>query len=210
MMTERRSLPLTVQVETRGDGPDAKLVIRGYGATYKTRSVDLGGFTEEILPGAFDQVLADERLDVVGLFNHDQNMVLGRTRSGTMRLATDDAGLSYEINPPATRMDVVDLIRRGDVYGSSFAFTTDPDNEDWTTDKDGKHVRYIRAVTGLFDTGPVLTPAYDATTTAVAQRSFNKYLQTHRPALELPAFQRDAKTEKALRRFLRQHGRKIW
>jgi hypothetical protein len=53
----------------------------------------------------------------------------------------------------------------------------------------------------------VLTPAY--IDTSVAVRSLEKHLQTHRPALKLPALRRDAKTEKAIRRFLRQHGRKV-
>jgi len=205
MEREIRITPLPLELEDRGDN---KYMIKGYGAMYGTRSVDLGGFTEEIMPGAFDRVLADERLDVMGLFNHDQNLVLGRTRSGTMRLSADDRGLRYEIDPPASRGDVIELIRRGDVYGSSFAFTVDRDGEDWKTE-DGAHVRYIRAVTGLYDTGPVLSPAYDSTSTMVAQRSFDRYLQTHRPALVVPALKRDAIAENRLREFLKQHGHKI-
>jgi hypothetical protein len=203
-MTEIRALPLPLTVETRDDG---KTVIRGMAAKYNTRSVDLGGFTEEIRPGAFDAVMQKDGRNVVGLYNHDQNYVLGTERAGTLRLAATSEGLAYEIDPPATRQDVVELIRRSDVYGSSFAFTVARDGDEWTTDDNGKHLRYIRSIEGLYDVGPVLTPAYGDTSVAV--RSLEKHLQTHRPALKLPALRRDAKTEKAIRRFLRQHGRKV-
>jgi HK97 family phage prohead protease len=176
-------------------------------ARYNTRSVDLGGFTEEIRPGAFDAVLQSEGRNVVGLYNHESNYVLGTERAGTLRLAATADGLAYEIDPPATRQDVIELIQRGDLFGSSFAFTVARDGDEWTTDDSGKHLRYIRAIDGLYDVGPVLTPAY--IDTSVAVRSLEKHLQTHRPALKLPALRRDARTEKAIRRFLRQHGRKV-
>lgn len=204
MNIERRDVPLPLTIETRDDG---KPLIRGMAARYNVRSVDLGGFTEEIRPGAFDGVMRAEGRNVVGLFNHEQNFVLGTERAKTLRLAATDAGLGYEIDPPQTRQDVVELIQRGDVWGSSFAFTVERDGDEWTTDEDGRHLRYIRAINGLYDVGPVLTPAYGDTSVAV--RSLEKHLQTHRPALKLPALRRDAKTEDAIRAFLSQHGHKV-
>lgn len=204
MQLERRDVPLPLKVETRADG---RPLIRGMAARYNVRSVDLGGFTEEIRPGAFDGVMKSEGRNVVGLFNHEQNFVLGTERAKTLRLAVRDDGLGYEIDPPQTRQDVVELIQRGDVWGSSFAFTVERDGDEWTTDDDGRHLRYIRAIGGLYDVGPVLTPAYQDTSVAV--RSLEKHLQTHRPALKLPELRRDAKTEQAIRRFLAEHGHKV-
>jgi len=206
MDIERRSVPLPLRIETRDDGTR---IIRGMAARYRVRSVDLGGFTEEIVPGAFDGVMKREGRNVVGLFNHDSNIVLGTERAGTLRLSAMDEGLGYELNPPATRADVVELIQRGDVWGSSFAFTIARDGDEWTTDDEGRHLRLVRQVDGLYDVGPVLTPAYGDTSVTVARRSLEKHLQSHRPALKLPALKRDAKTEKSVRRFLRQHGYKV-
>jgi HK97 family phage prohead protease len=203
---ERRSIPLPLSIETRADG---KSVIRGMAARYRVRSVDLGGFTEEIMPGAFDGVMKREGRNVVGLFNHDSNIVLGTERARTLRLSAMEDGLGYELDPPATRADIVELIQRGDVWGSSFAFTIARDGDEWTTDDDGQHLRYVRQIDGLYDVGPVLTPAYGDTSVTVARRSLERHLQSHRPALKLPALRRDAKTETAIRRFLRQHGRKV-
>lgn len=201
---ERRDLPLPLMVETRENGSP---VIRGMAAKYRVRSVDLGGFTEEIMPGAFDDVMAAEGRNVVCLYNHDSNYVLGTERGKTLRLSCVADGLRYECDPPATRQDCVELIKRSDVYGSSFAFSLAKDGDEWTTDEDGRHLRYIRRIDGLYDVGPVLSPAYDSTSAAV--RSLEQHLQTHRPALKLCGLARNSKNETAIRRFLRQHGRSI-
>src|SRR5688572_16918348 len=63
--------------------------------------------------------------DARALFNHDPNMLLGRAGAGTLRLSTDARGLRYEIDIPDTTVgrDVATSIARGDLAGSSFAFS---------------------------------------------------------------------------------------
>jgi len=206
MELERRSLPLPLNVETRDDGAT---LIRGMAAMYKKRSVDLGGFTEEIMPGAFDSVLAREGRNIVSAWNHNMDIPLGSERAGTLRVYSTDDGLGYEVNPPSTRADIVELIRRGDVYGSSFAFTIARDGEEWTKDDNGNPLRYVRAIENVYELGPVLSPAYPDSSVSVARRSLERFLQTDRPALIVPTLKRNAAVEKSLRRFLRQHGHKI-
>jgi HK97 family phage prohead protease len=173
-------------VESRADG---RTSIVGYAAVYNRLSLDLGGFKEEILPGAFDKILSRQRgrQDVVALFNHDSNIVLGRTSSGTLELSSDDKGLRYVVTPPVSRADVLELIQRRDVRGSSFAFTVDKAGESFRTGEDGKAVRQIREVSGLYDVGPVLVPAYPSTSAAVAMRSYEAWLaeQTQEPAAQV-------------------------
>jgi HK97 family phage prohead protease len=164
-------------VESRADG---RAAIIGYAAVYNRLSLDLGGFREEILPGAFDKILNRQRGkgDVVALFNHDSNIVLGRTSSGTLELSSDTKGLRYVVTPPVSRADVLELIQRRDVQGSSFAFTVDPKQESFRTGEDGKAIRQIREVSGLYDVGPVLVPAYPQTSASVALRSYEAWLAT--------------------------------
>jgi HK97 family phage prohead protease len=164
-------------VESRADG---RAAIIGYAAVYNRLSLDLGGFREEILPGAFDKILSRQRGkgDVVALFNHDSNIVLGRSSSGTLELSSDDKGLKYVVTPPVSRADVLELIQRRDVRGSSFAFTVDAKNESFRTGEDGKAIRQIREVSGLYDVGPVLNPAYPSTSASVAMRSYEAWLAT--------------------------------
>jgi HK97 family phage prohead protease len=172
-------------VESRADG---RAAIVGYAAVYNRLSLDLGGFREEILPGAFDKILTRQRgkQDVVALFNHDSNIVLGRTSSGTLELSSDEKGLRYVVTPPVSRVDVMELISRRDVRGSSFAFTVDKSGEGFRQGDDGNAVRQIREVSGLYDVGPVLVPAYPSTSAAVAMRSYEAWMQSQQ-AVEIPA-----------------------
>ena len=166
---ERRILA-TEDVEMRvTDGDKPK--ITGYGAKFGKWSLDLGGFTEKIRKGAFDEAL--ENSDVRALKNHDPNLLLGRTSSGTMRLSGNSVGLRFEVDVPdtVTGRDTVTEIRRGDLSGCSFSFTTAED--DWKYNEDGTVERTIIKVGKLYDVGPVTYPAYPDTT--VAARSLDAF-----------------------------------
>jgi len=177
MDIERRVMPFEDEdelvIEPRQNGQAA---IVGYAAVYNRLSLDLGGFREEIMPGAFDRFLGRAKPDVVALYNHDSNIVLGRTTSGTLELSSDDKGLRYVVTPPASRDDIMELIARRDVRGSSFAFTVDKAGESFRTAENGKAIRQIKEVKGLYDVGPVLTPAYPASSATVAMRSYEAWL----------------------------------
>jgi HK97 family phage prohead protease len=167
-------------LEARANGTQ---VLTGYAAVYNRFSLPLreGGsaFREVIRPGAFDRILTRQRgkQDVVALLNHDSNMILGRTSSGTLELSSDDKGLRYTVTPPDTQVgrDTLELVRRRDLRGSSFAFAVNDAGQHWTSDDQGA-VREIREVSMLADVSVVLTPAYPASSVAVAQRSYEAWL----------------------------------
>lgn len=153
-MNEMRTI--TEPVELR-DGDDGQPVAFGYAARFDTLSQNLGGFVERVEPGTFAKTIVEA--DVRALFNHDPNFVLGRNRSGTLRLAEDTEGLAYSIDLPDTTAgrDVRNLLKRGDVTGSSFGFRTV--QQDWSETDDGFPLRTLKAVS-LRDVGPVTFPAY--------------------------------------------------
>jgi HK97 family phage prohead protease len=139
-------------------------IVRGYAAVYNSDSEWMGGFYEQIAPGAFDSVLDN---DVRAYFNHDENLLLGRVSSGTLRIGVDDRGLWYEVDMPNTSYanDLVELMKRGDVNQSSFAFLIERDR--WE-ERGGKTYRIIEKVSRLLDVSPVAQPAYpDATSELV-------------------------------------------
>ena len=155
-------------VDTRISKRNGKQVIEGHAAIYDSPSEDLGGFTERIQQGAFDNVLEN---DVRAYFNHDPNFILGRTTSGTLRISTDDTGLKYEFDVPDTTAgrDLVVSMQRGDITQSSFAFTVEEDSWEQV---EGKDIRTINKVKRLYDVSPVSIPAYpSANDLALAQRS---------------------------------------
>lgn len=153
--------------ELRAAGNDEATKIEGYGSIFNIRSDNLGGFREVVAPGAFDDVLGD---DVRALWNHDPNIILGRTASGTLALSVDEKGLSYVIDAPQTQLVrdmVIAPMKRGDVNQSSFAFRVARGGEEWDEDDDGVIVRTITRFARLFDVSPVTIPAYPDASSAV-------------------------------------------
>ena len=132
-----------------------------------------------ILPGAFDEVLKD---DVRALINHNSDMILGRTKSNTLRLSVDEKGLRYEIDPPATTYaaNLLESLKRGDITQSSFAFNVDVDS--WDEDSEGRVIRTIKKVRRLFDVSPVTFPAYpDAD---AAKRGYDEFMKSKEPKID--------------------------
>lgn len=163
---ERRYTP-AAGLCVRENNDNQPVNIRGYAALFNT-SYDLGWFQETIQPGAFAESLANGD-DVRGLFNHDSNLILGRSAAGTLELGEDEKGLWYDIKLPDTQLarDLVESIGRGDITQSSFAFETIED--EWHTN-DGQEERILVRVK-LWDVSPVTYPANPATTSEVAKRS---------------------------------------
>jgi hypothetical protein len=159
------------EIELRAD--DAEPVVAGYAAVFHELSEDLGGFREVIMPGAFTDAL--KASDIRALFNHDPSQIVARTKNGTLRVWEDDKGLRYEFTPNMKTQagrDLVELVKRGDVDQSSFAFSMDGGVEEW--DDSGEiPIRRIKKVARLYDVSPVTYPAYPATAVQVARSVFD-------------------------------------
>jgi len=151
---ERRYTAGRVELRARGD---SKRTIGGYAAKFNRPSQNLGGFVEVVAPTFFNKSRGDGWPDVLARYNHDDNMLLGTTAAGTLRLDLDAEGLPYEVDLPQSRGDVFELVERGDVNKSSFAFIVFED--EWGTTDQGFPQRTL--ITGaLRDVAPVNTPAY--------------------------------------------------
>ena len=151
--------------------------IEGYAALYNKRSENLGGYTELIEAGAFDNILND---DVRALFNHDPSKVLARTKAGTLTLEVDEKGLKYRFDAPETTTgnDLLIDVRNGNVDQSSFGFTVD--KEEWLEERNGDkyiYTRMIKKVKRLYDVSPVTFPAYSQTSVKV--RSIDELRAEH-------------------------------
>lgn len=158
---ERRIVVGELRAITPADGPTK---IAGHAAKFDSLSEDLGGFRERIAPGAFAKTIQSG--DIRALWNHDANIVLGRNKSGTLRLLEDSAGLAYECDVPDTQLVrdmVISPIARGDVNQCSFGFYTIADK--WAK-IDGEWIRTLLECE-VFDVSPVTYPAYNSTDVAV-------------------------------------------
>lgn len=160
---ERRIIDAEMRV-SRAEGEPPK--ITGYAAVFNSLSENLGGFREQIAPGAFSEAIGVD--DVRALWNHNPDHILGRTRAKTLTLREDERGLAIEIIPPDTQLarDLMTSMERGDVTQMSFAFSVKPNGQNWGTGADGEDVRTLTNV-HLYDVSPVTYPAYTDTTVAV-------------------------------------------
>ncbi len=158
---ERRFFEVT---ELRADTSGSEPAIVGYAAIFNSLSNELWGFRERVAVGAFAITIAED--DIRALWQHDTAQVLGRTKSGTLRLVEDEVGLQVRISPPDTQAgrDALVSIGRGDVDAMSFGFHTL--DEDWEEKADGLIVRTLKKVK-LYEVSPVTFPASPATSAGV-------------------------------------------
>ena len=172
---EKRLFNIENRFETKEDGQE---VVVGYGSIFNSRSENLGGFYEYISPAAIsEETIA--KSDVRALINHDQNLILARSTTGTLNLTVDEKGLKYEFEIPQTSYgkDLAINMQNGNLNQSSFAFTVASNGDEWSTDEDGNDIRTITSIDRLYDVAVVTYPAYSQADSdlVVAQRGLAMY-----------------------------------
>ncbi len=164
---------------------DGKITIRGHAATFND-PYNLDHFTEQVGEGAFDEAMKD---DVRALLNHDPNHILGRTKSGTLRLSKDKVGLVCEIDLPASAVAVREAVERGDIDQMSFAFKVVKETWDESGDVPARTLDTVK----LFDVSPVTFPANP--NTDIAMRSLHA-IHSAEPKPEAPKVDADSERER--------------
>ena len=143
--------------------------VSGYAIRFNEDSAFMG-FTERISPSALPASML-ENADIFAYFNHDWSKVLARTPN-SLKLDLRNDGLYYEFEAPNTQdgNDLLEHIKRGEMYGTSFAFSLPEDGsgEVWTKQEDGTYMREIIMFETIYEISPVYTPAYP--TTSVSAR----------------------------------------
>jgi HK97 family phage prohead protease len=149
-------LAFELRAEVSGD------TLAGHAAVFDTVA-KVGGHYEMLARSAFDDVLERGERDVAFLVNHDENQLLGRQSSGTLRIGTDARGLAFEVDLPDTQLghDVKTLVRRRDLNAGSFGFI--PGADQWGRASDGLQVRTHTKIALLRDASIVTFPAYSGT-----------------------------------------------
>jgi hypothetical protein len=168
--TTQREYRFTPAKELRINEANGRRTLTGYAAVFNSLSGDLGGFKETINRGAFSRSL-NSNPDVVALSEHDSKKgILGRTKSGTLRLNEDSVGLRFECDLPTTQLgnDIATSVARGDLDACSFGFVAN--DSSWAETGDGV-VRSLKDVS-LFDVSVVANPAYPATSVQLRSLQF--------------------------------------
>lgn len=195
-MKQTRFIPIEtcgLQLREPQEGQTESREIEGRPIVFGVRSVNLTPWSstrkvyEVLEPGCISRELL-QKSDVVLNLNHNSDVVnvLGRYRNNpdrdTLSLELRGDGIDCRCDLPKTNNanDTLELIRRGDITGMSFAFQDDwEDSENGvsyekTNDvEDGKEVwlRHVKKITGLYDVAIVTHPAYDQTTVGTREAS---------------------------------------
>jgi len=158
---EVRTMVTELHLEKRADGEGGSRTISGYAAVFDSWSERLYSFKERIDRMAFDD---SDMSDCILCFNHDENEIMARTSSGTLKLTVDNKGLKFEAELPNTTRgnDLLELVRRGDINACSFAFVIEEDSWNYTDDNELDE-RTILKVKKVYDVCPVVHPAYKDT-----------------------------------------------
>lgn len=179
-----------LRVREAEDGQQSRTV-EGTPIVFGVRSVNLTPWSEtrevyEVLePGCISAELL-QRSDVILNLNHSNMVpdVLGRCKNGngtlTLRLAPDHIECRCDLPNTNNANDTLELMRRGDITGMSFAFEDDySDSENGVSyertaeTRNGKEVwlRHVKRITGLYDVAIVTHPAYEQTTVGTREQS---------------------------------------
>ena len=165
----REARPCVQGVEVRMT-QDGQPELFGYALKWDTE-YRVGWFTEKIARGALsDANMSDVRI----LFNHDPNMVIARTASGTATIGMDDTGMYYRATIPNSPFgqNLMESLKRGDITQSSWAFSIREKGDKWEYREGVGDIRTITAVDTVYDASPVTYPANPDT--SVATRSYKR------------------------------------
>lgn len=182
-----------LRVREADDGVPSR-TITGYAILFNTPSEPLwrdedSEAREVISPGAITKEVLDA-CDIKFTMYHDRQLLLGRScrGAGTLEYFVDERGVGFNLELPDSPNgnEALELVRRGDITGCSFAFTTRYWDSDFV-ERTAKVVNgvaqityTVKAVTGVYDFTLAADPAYPDT--SVEARELADGLRSPAPA----------------------------
>ncbi len=176
-------------VRERTDGKPSRKIC-GYAILFNTPSAPLWEDGEDMAREVICQNAVTKKLldasDIKMTMFHNRQLLLARSKQGkgTLKYQIDSKGVSFEFDAPNTKDgdNALELVKRGDISGCSFAFTTRYRDTNYvkrvSSKENGKNVTtfYVQKITGIYDFTLAADPAYPAT--SVEAREFKKRLNS--------------------------------
>ena len=154
--------------------------IEGYAIVFGVESrmlVDYWDDYREIIePGAItEEELA--QMDIKMTMWHNREKLLARSNKGvgTLKLSVDKIGVKYEFEAPNTSdgNNALELVKRGDMGGSSFTYWSDESSSvSYTKDDDDILIRHVKKINMVYEMTIASDPAY--TQTSVTAREIEQ------------------------------------
>lgn len=163
------------------EGSSESRTIEGYAIVFGVESRILSdywdNYREIIEPGAITEERLKE-MDIKMTMYHNREKILARSTNGegTLKLTVDDVGVKYSFEAPNT-VDgdtALELVKRGDLSGSSFMFWTDERNVSYERRSDDIMLRRVKTIGMIYDMTIAADPAYEQTTVA-AREAYSQF-----------------------------------
>lgn len=180
-----------LQVREAPEGGKESRTITGYAILFGVPSAPLYAYDDEearevIAPGAVTKELLDG-CDIKMTMFHDRQLILARSKNGagTLSYGVDEKGVHFEFEAPNTADGdkALELVRRGDLSGCSFMFSTHYYDRAYVSRdvkrEDGKTVvtYTVNTITGIYDFTLAADPAYPDTHCEAEARELAKELR---------------------------------
>lgn len=170
-----------LHVREAGEGEQSR-AIEGYAILFDTLSAPLYEDESEVIYEMIAPITREflDGCDIKMTMFHDRQLILARSRNGqgTLSYNVDEKGVSFSFEAPNTADGdkALELVKRGDISGCSFMFSThyyDPQYVSKEVKREnGKTVTVYRVnvMTGIFDFTLAADPAYPDTNCEASQR----------------------------------------
>jgi HK97 family phage prohead protease len=184
MEIQKRTIELPVaDLHLREEGDESNgRIIEGYALKFGVRSQLINDWYEryyEVLePGSLSRETLDSQDFILSLY-HDPHRVLGRSNNGqgTLSYEVDEVGVKFWCEMPNTAdgNEALELVKRGDLDGCSFIYSTnEEDNVAYskTQDEEGRDclLRRVIKIDNIYDFTLTWRPAYKQTECSARER----------------------------------------
>ena len=163
------------------EGGSESRTIEGYAIVFGVESRILSDYWDNYREIIEQGAITEERLkemDIKMTMYHNREKILARSTNGegTLKLSVDDVGVKYSFEAPKT-VDgdtALELVKRGDLSGSSFMFWTDERNVSYERRSDDITLRRVKTIGMIYDMTIAADPAYEQTTVA-AREAYSQF-----------------------------------
>jgi len=160
-----------------GEGVESRM-IEGYAIVFNEQSQLLADWYQ----GPYREIIHPEAIDMEKLNASDIKMTLWHNRekliarsckgSGTLKLSVDERGVKYEFEAPRTPdgETALELVRRGDLAGSSFTYWSDENTSvRYEKDEEGVLLRHVNSIDNIYEMTIASDPAYQQTSVSARE-----------------------------------------
>ena len=164
------------------EGGGESRTIEGYAIVFGVESRILSDYWDNYREIIEQGAITEERLkemDIKMTMYHNREKILARSTNGegTLKLTVDEVGVKYSFEAPNT-VDgdtALELVKRGDLSGSSFMFWTDEKlGVSYEKRSDGIMLRRVKTIGMIYDMTIAADPAYEQTTVA-AREAYSQF-----------------------------------